>query len=420
MRPDVRASWDRARHHGLHPDRHLPEVRLSTAELRSGPRDRRLVAAWPVVFASLEAAATEPGHVLFGGDAEGHLLWVHGDPPARRTAERANLVPGARWHETEAGTNGVGTALALGRAFQVRGPEHYLSVAADFTCTAAPIRDPRSGAVIGVVDVTCRTSNTNKLAMPLVTAAARLAEAHLRELAGRRDAELRTRYLDRVLQRSGDLGALISPDGQVLYAAPPGWLPSVWPGPVRDGEMVLPGGRRVVVERLAPDGPYAVHALSEDATEQVPQVVALGRNRVALWMDGVVHELSPRHSELLVLMLARPTGSTAADLAEGLYGDNGKTVTVRAELARLRRILGYRLASDPYRLNPRIYCELLAAVCDNGSAEPSRGGTEMLAGSTAPGIQRLRQRIHLRAPGPDRTHRPAEPNSTAHPSAIPQ
>lgn len=239
--------------------------------------------------------------------------------------------------------------------------------------------------------------------MPLVTAAARLAEAHLRELAGRRDTELRTRYLDRVLQRSGDLGALISPDGQVLYAAPPGWLPSVWPGPVRDGEMVLPGGRRVVVERLAPDGPYAVHALSEDATEQVPQVVALGRNRVALWMDGVVHELSPRHSELLVLMLARPTGSTAADLAEGLYGDNGKAVTVRAELARLRRILGYRLASDPYRLDTRIYCDLLAAVCDNGSAEPSRGSTEMLAGSTAPGVQRLRQRIHLRAPGPERT-----------------
>ncbi|NUS95695.1 MAG: GAF domain-containing protein, partial [Nocardia sp.] len=356
MRPDVRASWDRARQRGLHPDRHLPEVGLSSVELRSGPRDRRLAAAWPVLFASLEAVAATPGHVLFGGDADGHLLWVHGDAAARRTAERANLVPGARWHEADAGTNGVGTALALGRAFQVRGPEHYLSVAADFTCTAAPIRDPRSGAVIGVVDVTCPTGSTNELAVPLVTAAARLAEAHLRDLAARRDAELRIRFLDRLLHRSGDLAALVSPDGHILYAAPPGWLPSVWSGPIREGEAVLPGGRRVVVERLVPDGPYAVHALSADAAEQMPRVVALGRNRVALWMDGAVHELSPRHSELLVLLLARPAGSTAAELARGLYGDNGKAVTVRAELARLRRVLGYRLASDPYRLDPRIRC----------------------------------------------------------------
>ncbi|MGW6330790.1 hypothetical protein [Nocardia rhamnosiphila] len=193
------------------------------------------------------------------------------------------------------------------------------------------------------------------------------------------------------------------PDGHLLYAAPPGWLPTMWPGPVRDGETVLPGGRRVAVERLAPHGPYAVHALSEDATEQVSRVVALGRNRVALWMEGAVHELSPRHSELVVLLLAHPAGSTAADLAEGLYDDNTKTVTVRAELARLRRILGYRLCSDPYRLDPRIDCDLLAAVDDNGSAEPSRGGTEMLLGSTAPGIQRLRQRIQHRAPARDRT-----------------
>lgn len=405
MRPDVRASWDRARHRGLHPDRHLPEVGLSTDELRSGPRDRRLTAAWPVLFASLEAVAAQPGHVLFGGDADGHLLWIHGDPTARRSAERANLVPGARWHEADAGTNGVGTALALGRAFQVRGPEHYLSVAADFTCTAAPIRDPRSGTVIGVVDVTCRTSSTNDLALPLVTAAARLAEAHLRELAGRRDAELRNRYLDRVMHRSGHLGALISPDGHILHAAPPGWLPSVWPGPVREGETVLPGGRRVAVERLALDGPFAVHALTDDTAEQMSRVVPLGRNRIALWMDGAVHELSPRHSELLVLLLAHPAGSTAADLAEGLYGDHGKAVTVRAELARLRRILGYRLSSDPYRLDPRIRCDL-PQPADPGAGAGYRDDSGLLPGSAAPGIRRLRQRIEQRSParnGPEST-----------------
>ncbi len=407
MRADVRASWDRARGRGLHPDRHLPEVGLTDDEVRTWRRNHRMASVWPVLFASLEGAAFEPGHVLFGADADGHLLWVQGDSTTRRAAGRANLVPGARWHETEAGTNGVGTALALGRAFQVRGTEHYLSVAADFTCTAAPIRDPVGGAVIGVVDVTCRLRHTNSLALPLVTTAARLAEAHLRELSGRHDAEVRTRYLDRVLSRAGDRGALLSHEGRLLHAWPPGWLPGVWPAPLVEGETELPDGRRVVIERLAPGGPFSVSALPDSVSgERAPRVSTLGRARALLWMDGVVHELSPRHSELVVLLLDNPDGLTAALLAEELYGTGGKTVTVRAELARLRRIVGYRLLSDPYRLDPRIRADFRQVEAGlgqgSGSEFRSRYPGPLLPDSQAPGIRRIRHRVHSRLVSADR------------------
>ncbi|MFE7798654.1 GAF domain-containing protein [Nocardia sp. NPDC057440] len=410
MRADVRASWDRAQRRGLHPDRHLPDVGLAEDEVRTWRRDHQMASVWPILFASLESAAFEPGHVLFGGDADGHLLWVQGDPTTRRVAERANLVPGARWHEAEAGTNGVGTALALSRPFQVRGTEHYLSVAADFTCTAAPIRDPVSGAVIGVVDVTCKLRNMNSLALPLITTAARLAEAHLRDLARQRHAEILTRYHDRVLNRVGGHWALISQEGRLLDAAPSSWLPAVWPVPVIEGETELPDGRRVVVERLSPGGgPFSVYALPDQASgRQAPQVTSLGRNRAVLWMDGVVHELSLRHSELVVLLLANPDGLTAAALAEELYGNAGKTVTVRAELARLRRIVGYRLSSDPYRLDSRIrtdFQQLEADVARGAVGDlRSRYPGPLLPGSQAPGIRRIRQRLHNRLM-PDR---PAE------------
>ncbi|MEU7763647.1 GAF domain-containing protein [Nocardia sp. NPDC049190] len=363
-----------------------------------------MASVWPLLFANLESAAFEPGHVLFGGDADGHLLWVQGDSAARHVAERANLVPGARWHEAEAGTNGVGTALTLGRAFQVRGTEHYLSVAADFTCSAAPIRDPANGAVIGVVDVTCKLRNTSALALQLVTTAARLAEAHLRDLARQRDAEILTRYLDRVLNRVGHQGALISQEGRVLYSAPSGWLPALWPVPLVEGETGLPDGRRVVVERLSPGGPFSVHALPNNGSgDQVPRVSALGRNRAVLWLDGVVHELSLRHSELVVLLLANPDGLTAATLAEELYGNDGKAVTVRAELARLRRILGYRLSSDPYRLDRRIRADFqeLAADLETGASDPhGRYPGSLLPGSQAPGVRRIRRRLDNQ-PTPD-------------------
>ncbi|NUP26031.1 MAG: hypothetical protein HOQ44_04925 [Nocardia sp.] len=67
-------------------------------------------------------------------------------------------------------------------------------------------------------------------------------------------------------------------------------------------------------------------------------------------------------------------------------------MTVRAELARLRRVLGYRLASDPYRLDPRIRC-VFPGPTETVAAEGHQDISGLLPGSTAPGIQRLRPRI---------------------------
>ncbi len=342
---------------------------------------------WPVLQTVLGSAASEPGHILFVGDAQGHLLWVCGDAATRRAAERAHLVEGARWSEAGAGTNGVGTALALGKPFQVRGAEHYLSLAVEYTCTAAPIRDPVSGAVVGVVDVTCRRRDTRPLALPLVTAAARLAEAHLAERARQRDAQARARYLDRISARSSDLNALLAPDGRVLHAEPPGWLPGVWSGPLADGATELPDGRPVIVERLSPDGLFTVRAPRHGAPyAQTAHVTALGRDRALLDLDGVTHQLRARHSELLVLLLAHPAGLTAASLAEEIYGYEGKAVTVRAELTRLRRILGYRLAANPYRITT-------AMTADFQQPRNQFDASLLLPSSQAPGVIQLRHRL---------------------------
>jgi hypothetical protein len=52
---------------------------------------------------------------------------------------------------------------------------------------------------------------------------------------------------------------------------------------------------------------------------------------------------------------------TAAEVAIALYGDFGKPVTARAELSRLRRVLGSRLMAEPYRLAARPRADFLTA-----------------------------------------------------------
>ena len=60
--------------------------------------------------------------------------------------------------------------------------------------------------------------------------------------------------------------------------------------------------------------------------------------------------LGLRQAELLAVLALCPEGLTTEQLALALYGDHGKPVTVRAEVSRLRRVLGRSLQSRPYRL----------------------------------------------------------------------
>ena len=61
--------------------------------------------------------------------------------------------------------------------------------------------------------------------------------------------------------------------------------------------------------------------------------------------------LSRRHSEILAVLAECPDGMTGEQLGVQLYGDEANPITLRAEMVRLRRLLGDELlASRPYRL----------------------------------------------------------------------
>ena len=77
------------------------------------------------------------------------------------------------------------------------------------------------------------------------------------------------------------------------------------------------------------------------------RVLALGRRRAALEQIGGTVELSPRHSEILTLLALHPEGLSGEQLAVEIYGANVKAVTIRAEMSRLRRLLGCLVHRPP-------------------------------------------------------------------------
>jgi hypothetical protein len=398
IRPQVLDSWARLAGAGVDPERNLPHVPLGPREVRDLRGAHPLAPVWRVLVGALRDALAAPGHVVFLADADGHLLWVDGDQATLRRAENAHLVPGAFWSEPSAGTNGVGTALALARPFRVFGPEHYLSLATGYACSAAPIRD-RHGRPVGAVDVTSDVRRTRADTLPPVMLAARLGEALLRERAQRHLARLEARYAERLWRSAGTRSGIVTPDGDVVRSNPAGWLPSRLHARLEEGDTRLPDGRRVLVERLAPGGPLLVVERPEARPAPV-ELAALGRDRAWLRVDGVAHELSRRHSELLALIAGAPGGMTGRALAHAVHGARGRPATVRAELARLRRLLGYRIASGPYRFTVAVRADFVDLERDAG-ALPIRELLDrypgpLLPGSRAPGIVARRASLHDR------------------------
>jgi transcriptional regulator of acetoin/glycerol metabolism len=87
-------------------------------------------------------------------DEHGQLLWVCGRPAVLRRAEAISFVEGAQWDEEHAGTNAPGTALRLDAPVTIKSSEHFVRPVQRWSCAAAPIHDPVTRRILGVVDVT--------------------------------------------------------------------------------------------------------------------------------------------------------------------------------------------------------------------------------------------------------------------------
>lgn len=180
--PVVADSWRRSLRSGVDPDTPHPEVSLADRELAAYRAAHPLSPVMPVVRELVVDGAADDGLVVAVGDDVGRLLWVEGDRRVRGAVDRVGFVEGAVWREESVGTNAPGTALATRRAVRVIGAEHFSRPVQELSCAAAPIREPGTGRVLGVLDVTGRRAAASHVVLSLVRATVATVE---RELAAR-------------------------------------------------------------------------------------------------------------------------------------------------------------------------------------------------------------------------------------------
>ena len=338
VRSVVWDSWRRSLGSGVDPDGAPPPVDLLDDDLEAYRTAHPLAAVMPVIRRLLVADAEVDQMIVAVTDAAGRMLWVEGDTRLRDRAATMHFVEGASWNEDVAGTNAPGTALALDHAVQIYGSEHYRRPVQPWSCSAAPVHHPVTGALLGAIDVTGGDHVASPHVLTLVRATAAAAESELR------------------------------------------WL---------FREQATASRLCVPVGSAAPDRSAA------------PALEVLGRDRARLTTANGPLELSLRHSELVVLLAeaaAAGEGRSAEQLAAECHPGDAAPVTVRAELSRLRRLVGDELVgSRPYRLMAPVRSDAddVRQLLGRGAvgAALDRYPGALLPRSEAPGVRAARARL---------------------------
>jgi hypothetical protein len=362
-RPVISRSWQRAKRFGVHPEQGTDSILLQSDELERRRTSTALADVLPTLHGGLGTVADASLQIMVVTDPEGRVLWREGNAGVLRRADAICLEEGAAWSEETTGTNAIGTALSAGAPVQVHSAEHFVRTLHDWTCAAAPVHDPRDGRLLGIIDVSGPDSTFHPATLALVDTVSRLAES-----------ELRTAHL-RDIERLRAVAAplLCRLTGPALVVDSHGWLAAVTGMPPVDrvplpdsfgaGRSWLPSLGTCVAEPM-PGGWLLRVTGGGDPGSAGRVVLDLGEpRRPRVTVSGTAgswdQDLSPRHAELLYVLAVHRQGRSAAQLAVDLFGDPTRTVTVRAELSRVRRRLIGLLDHRPYRFREEVEVEVL-------------------------------------------------------------
>jgi transcriptional regulator of acetoin/glycerol metabolism len=220
VREVILHSWQRCFATGVDPYKRGLHDHLQGDGLTAALRRREcLISVAHPFMTDLYAIVRGSGFVVVLTNEDGYILELFGDEGAGETPMTSNFFIGASWHEKDAGTNAIGTAIEEQQPVQVSGPEHYCRKHHCLTCSAAPIFDPDDN-LIGILDISGAFESAHLHTLGMVVAAAKAIIAQLRIRQKNHELAMANRKLVSFFNMVSDGVLILDHDGRVTELNP--------------------------------------------------------------------------------------------------------------------------------------------------------------------------------------------------------
>lgn len=157
----IASSWQRSASAAIPKDRMAAPINHQHRRGLNGALEHAL----QLCTEDLKHIAQQSSMVIAVGDIGSTIVWSASSNQMQRAAESVHFVEGGQWREELVGTNALALSLKTQQSSCVFSNEHYMTSLQDWVCYAAPIIDPYSKQLLGVIDLSTTWKNHNSLGL---------------------------------------------------------------------------------------------------------------------------------------------------------------------------------------------------------------------------------------------------------------
>lgn len=167
VRDVILQSWNRSKQYkNLNPMIQGSVKNISDVELKEIREKNEVFHLAQPVLKQAGQELSNDKHVLMFCDSDGVILDHYGDlPVARHIGTSVNANNGAQWSERWAGTNAIGTSIILKQPVQIFSSEHFSHSCHEWVCSSAPILDPLTSELLGIINLSTTSESYHTLSM---------------------------------------------------------------------------------------------------------------------------------------------------------------------------------------------------------------------------------------------------------------
>jgi transcriptional regulator of acetoin/glycerol metabolism len=212
LNPMVKESWLRSKSWKIDPFRSYGTIKKLNIEVY----DFLIDFAMPLME-GLYNLVKGSGYLVILCNETGQLLRVIGDPEPMKHAVEIGFIEGADWSEKTIGTNAIGTSIEINQPIQIFAEEHYTKICQSWTCSAAPIHDPK-GNIIGVLNVSGPKENVHPHTLGMVVSAVKAIEYQIKLHDNTNHIIMMQTFLEAATNNMDECILMVNTEGKIILA----------------------------------------------------------------------------------------------------------------------------------------------------------------------------------------------------------